>query len=104
MSNLFINGFNFLFDTTMATLSIPYRIMTGDLFKHNDTITEESEIKIDNIIKYKYFPLDELERSFINPKFIKYEYIEGDKKGIKACVGCNMELEPKWFNLLIGHT
>ena len=103
MSNL-LNGFNFLFNATMNTLSIPYRVITGDLFKHNDTIIEGSEIKIDNIIKYKYFPLDELERSFVNPKFIKYEYIEGEKKGIKACVGCNMEGEPKWFDILDGHT
>ena len=52
MSNL-LNGFNFLFNATMNTLSIPYRVITGDLFKHNDTIIEGSEIKIDNIIKYK---------------------------------------------------
>ena len=104
MSNLFINSFNFLLDTTMTTLSIPYRIMTGDLFKHNDTITEGSEIKIDNIVKYEYYPLDELERSSVNQNLVKYEYIEGEKKGVRACVGCNMEGSPKWFDILEGHT
>ena len=72
-------------------------------------VTDEKELslkdqlEINNVVKYKYFPLDDLERSFINPKFIKYEYIEGDKKSIKACVGCNMEGEPKWFDILDGH-
>ena len=73
-------------------------------------VTDEKELslkdqlEINNVIKYKYFPLDELEKSFINPKFIRYDYVEGDKKGIKACVGCNMEGEPKWFDILDGHT
>ena len=102
MSNL-LNSFNFLFNATMNTLSIPYRVITGDLFKHNDPIAEGSEIEIDNMVKYKYFPLDNLEREFINPGFIKYEYTEGDKDGVKACVGCNMVGEPKWFDILDGH-
>ena len=104
MSNLFINSFNFLFDTAMNTLSIPYRVITGDLFKHNDTIIEGCEIKIDNIVKYKYYPLDELERSSVNQNLVKYEYIEGEKKGVRACVGCNMEGSLKRFDILEGHT
>ena len=73
-------------------------------------VTDEKELslkdqlEINNVVKYKYFPLDELERSFINPKFIRYDYVEGDKDGVKACVGCNMEGNPKWFDMLNGHT
>ena len=73
-------------------------------------VTDEKELslkdqlEINNVVKYEYYPLDDLERSFINPKFIRYDYVEGDKKGIKACVGCNMEGEPKWFDILDGHT
>ena len=41
----------------------------------------KDQLEINNIVKYEYYPLEELERSFIDPKFIKYEYIEGE--GVK---------------------
>ena len=73
-------------------------------------VTDEKELslkdqlEINNIVKYEYYPLDELERSSVNQNLVKYEYIEGEKKGVRACVGCNMEGEPKWFDILEGHT
>ena len=73
-------------------------------------VTDEKELslkdqlEINNVVKYKYYPLDELERSFINPKFIKYEYIEGDKEGVKGCIGCDLKGNLQWFNILNGHT
>ena len=73
-------------------------------YKEEDKMSLKDQLEINNIVKYEYYPLEELEKSFINPNFIKYEYIEGDKKGIRACIGCNMEGEPKWFDILDGHT
>ena len=85
---------------------ILFDIATGryEYVTDKDKVDLKEQLEINNIVKYEYYPLEELERSFIDPKFIKYEYVEGGKDGVKACVGCNIEGEPKWFNMLNGHT
>ena len=67
----------------------------------------EKTIEVDNIVKYQYIPLScESDVSFkkfkLGSKLI-YEYVEGDKKGLKTCVGINIEGEKVWFDMLSSH-
>ena len=85
---------------------ILFDIATGryEYVIEENELSLKEQLEINNVVKYKYFPLDDLEREFINPKFIRYEYIEGDKEGVKGCIGCDLEGNPQWFNILNGHT
>ena len=73
-------------------------------YKEEDKMSLKDQLEINSVVKYEYYPLEELERSSVNQNFVKYEYIEGEKKGVRACVGCNMEGGLKWFDILEGHT
>lgn len=82
--------------------NIMYRIIEGKPF---ETSTEELEegVVIDNIVKYKFIPVDSFININKNNKLIRYEYIEGEKEGVKACIGCDMEGNYKWLDMLDGH-
>ena len=66
--------------------------------------TEEKEeiIKTENILKYEYFPTEKVNTDK-KDNVIKYTFVEGDKTGIKACVGYNMEEELQVIDILDGH-
>lgn len=70
--------------------------------KSNDEVVE-----VENIVKYEYVPLfNENEVSFKKFKLenkIIYEYIEGDKEGLKTCVGIDVNGEKVWFDMLNSH-
>lgn len=85
--------------------NILYRVIEGKPFEPTPIYEElEEDIEIDNIIRYKYEPLDVLEDSIIDNNLVKYKYVEGEKKGVKACVGYDMEGEKVWFDMLNSHT
>ena len=57
-------------------------------------VTEEEEeiIKTENILKYEYFPIEKVNTDK-KDNVIKYTFVEGDKEGIKACIGYNTKEE-----------
>jgi len=66
-------------------------------------ITKEEEIiNTENILKYEYFPVEKVNTDKIK-NIIKYTFIEGDKMGIRACIGYNMEEELQVIDILDGH-
>ena len=66
--------------------------------------TEEQEeiIKTENILKYEYFPTEKVNTDK-KDNILKYTFIEGDKMGIRACIGYNMEEELQVIDILDGH-
>ena len=48
---------------------------------------KEKEIDIDNIVKYEYIPIDDLQEKKVDLNKVKYTFIEGDKKGVKTVIG-----------------
>ena len=65
---------------------------------------EEKELCMDNITKYEYIPLDDIKCKEVDLDIIRYKYIEGDKEGIKAIIGYDIEDNLKSFDMLEGHT
>lgn len=67
--------------------------------KSNDEI-----IEIENIVKYEYIPVGEWEDIEMELNKVKYTFIEGEKEGIKAFIGYDLEGNLKNFDMLEGHT
>jgi len=70
-------------------------------------VTEEKEekeeiIKTENILKYEYFPIEKVNTDK-KDNVIKYTFVEGDKEGIKACVGYTTENDLSVIDVLDGH-
>ena len=56
----------------------------------------------ENILKYEYFPIEKVNTDK-KDNILKYTFIEGDKMGIRACIGYNMEEELQVIDILDGH-
>ena len=65
---------------------------------------EEKEIDIDNIVKYEYIPIEDIEEKKIDLNKVKYSFVEGDKNGVKAFIGYDIEGNLKELDILEGHT
>ena len=67
-------------------------------------VTEEKEeiIKTENILKYEYFPTEKVNTDK-KDNVIKYTFVEGDKEGIKACIGYGTDESLKTIDILDGH-
>ena len=67
-----------------------------------DEVKEEAEkeiVETENILKYEYYPVENF-ISFEDEKILKYVFTEGDKEGIRACVG--QDIENNLFGLRIA--
>ena len=67
-------------------------------------VTEEKKeiIKTENILKYEYFPTEKVNTDK-KDNILKYTFVEGDKMGIRACIGYNVEEELQVIDILDGH-
>ena len=67
-------------------------------------VTEEKEeiIKTENILKYEYFPTEKVNTDK-KDNVIKYTFVEGDKEGIKVCIGYDIDENLKIIDILEGH-
>ena len=70
---------------------------------YSNMVAEDSSVEVDNIVKYEYHPIDYIEQVGLKDKII-FKYIEGEKDGVKAFVGYDMEDNLKAFDMLEGHT
>ena len=66
--------------------------------------SDDEVIEIENIVKYEYIPVGEWEDIEMELNKVKYTFIEGEKEGIKACIGYDIEGNLKSFDMLEGHT
>ena len=104
MSNFLEPLVDSLYDTVIMTLkAIPkaydmwgnlvYRLVEGKPYNENDG-------SVDTNIKYTFLPLEDLDIKSI----LDYEYKEGDKEGVKACVGYDiLSNKPVWVDMLESH-
>lgn len=71
-----------------------YRLVEGKPYEeHIEAVTPVS-------IKYDFIPLEELE----SKSCIDYEYMEGNKEGLKVCVGYDVENNnPVWVDMTESH-
>lgn len=60
-------------------------------------------IEVDNIVKYEYHPIDNFEQIGLKDKII-FTYIEGEKEGVQAFIGYDLDNNLKSFDMLEGHT
>ena len=58
---------------------------------------------MENIKKYEFIPTVEFEKS-VDLDLVKYTFIEGEKEGVKATIGYDMQGNLKTFDILEGHT
>ena len=65
--------------------------------------SDDEVIEIENIVKYKYLPIEECESEKIDLNKIKYTFTEGEKEGLKVCIGYNMNKEKEIIDILDGH-
>lgn len=66
--------------------------------------SDDEVIEIENIVKYEYIPVGEWEDIEMELNKVKYTFIEGEKEGIKAFIGYDLEGNLKNFDMLEGHT
>ena len=60
-------------------------------------------IEVDNIVKYEYHPIDNFEQIGLKDKII-FTYTEGEKEGVQAFIGYDLDNNLKKFDMLEGHT
>ena len=77
--------------------NLVYRLVEGKPY--------EGEYKVEDInkINYKFYPIEEIEEIKEANNIIDYKFMEGDKEGIKACVGLDLDDKPVWVNMLESH-
>ena len=92
--------------TSLSSIAIFSGLSAGYLFFKNLLANEEVEevIEINNIIKYEYYPVENINLETKEENIIKYIFIEGEKEGIKSCMGQDLEGNNMSIDLLEGHT
>lgn len=81
-----------------------YRLVTGRKFEDTIEVLEGDIMEVKNIVKYEYIPTEEIKDISKEMNVIKFIFIEGEKEGIKACIGYDIEGNLKSFDMLEGHT
>ena len=65
--------------------------------------TEKEIVETENILKYEYYPVENINLKVEENNVIKYVFIEGEKEGLKCCIGQNLEGNNVSIDLLDGH-
>ena len=98
---------NALFDTVPvvwgAYENFIYKLVTGVKFEDKIEVEEDDKIQTYNICKYEYIPAESFDICKVN-KVITFEFIEGEKEGLKANIGYTLDGNLKAFDILEGHT
>ena len=64
---------------------------------------ETEEIQTTNILKYEYYPVESVIEENKDNKVLTYTFIEGEKEGVKACIGQDIENNLISIDMLEGH-
>ena len=92
--------------TSLSSIAIFSGLSAGYLILKNLLTNEEVNegIEVNNIIKYEYYPVENINLETKEENIIKYIFIEGEKEGIKSCIGQDLEGNNISIDLLEGHT
>ena len=80
--------------------NIAFRLIEGRPYVEN---TQEEVVRVNNIEKYEYLPIDDVVYESKLDNIITYTYEEGNKNGVKAHIGYRLDKTPKAIDLLEGH-
>ena len=92
--------------TSLSSIAIFSGLSAGYLILKNLLTNEEVEevIETNNILKYEYYPVENINLKVEENNVIKYMFVEGEKEGIKCCIGQDLEGNNISIDLLEGHT
>ena len=71
-----------------------------------DESKEEAEkeiVETENILKYEYYPVENISLKVEENNVIKYMFTEGEKEGLKIAIGQDLQGDTVSINMLDGH-
>ena len=86
-----------------GTMALCGGLVLKTIFIDEDIEEETEEIQTTNILKYKYYPVENVIEENKDNKVLTYTFIEGEKEGVKACIGQDMEDNLISIDMLEGH-
>ena len=86
-----------------GTIAVCGGLALKTIFIDEDIEEETEEIQTTNISKYKYYPVENVIEETKNKKVLTYTFVEGEKEGIKACIGQDLEDNLVSVDMLEGH-
>ena len=86
-----------------GTMALCGGLALKTIFIDEDIEEETEEIQTTNILKYEYYPVENIIEENKDNKVLTYTFIEGEKEGIKACVGQDIEDNLISVDMLEGH-
>ena len=89
---------NLLIGTIAGSLAYVCKVIYN-----SNRIELDPVIEVDNIVKYEYHPVDNFEQIGLKDKII-FTYVEGEKEGVQAFIGYDLDNNLKSFDMLEGHT
>ena len=99
-NNIFRPLITSLYECFDSIGNIVFRLIEGRPYVED---TPEDIVKVNNIEKYEYLPINDVVCESKLDNIITYTYEEGNKEGIKAHVGYKLDRSPKIIDLLEGH-
>ena len=93
--------------TSLTSVAVFSGLSAGYLIFKNLLTNEEEvneEIEVNNIIKYEYFPVEKIIDKTEKDNTVNYYFVEGEKEGLKTCIGLDLEGNNVSIDLLEGHT
>lgn len=67
-------------------------------------LDQEKNVEVLNTVKYNFVPVEGFDNMLNDKDIVRYEYVEGNKEGVKVCIGYDLEGNRVWFNMLDSHT
>lgn len=86
-----------------GTMALCGGLALKTIFIDEDIEEETEEIQTTNILKYEYYPVESIIEENKDNKVLTYTFIEGEKEGVKACVGQDIENNLSSIDMLEGH-
>jgi S-DNA-T family DNA segregation ATPase FtsK/SpoIIIE len=86
-----------------GTMALCGGLALKTIFIDEDIEEEAEEVQTTNILKYKYYPVENIIEENKDNKILTYTFIEGEKEGVKACIGQDVENNLISIDMLEGH-
>ena len=86
-----------------GTMAVCGGLALKTIFIDEDIEEEMEEIQTTNILKYEYYPVENIIEENKDNKVLTYIFIEGEKEGVKTCVGQDIENNLISVDVLEGH-
>ena len=86
-----------------GTMAVCGGLALKTIFIDDDIEEETEELQTTNILKYEYYPVENIIEENKDNKILTYTFIEGEKEGVRACVGQDIENNLISVDMLEGH-